>query len=606
MKILALVILGVWAGCDSSPHQRAPEGDLDGDGVINAEDCAPEDAAIDHKVWVNSCGDGIVCATAREACDDGNDADNDGCTRACALARCGDNIARVDIARGEPGFEECDDGNDDISDRCLGNCAVARCGDGFVQIDIEVCDDGGDDPLDGCVDCALARCGDGHIRADIVAGEAGFEACDDGNDRDDDGCLAGCIAARCGDGVRRIDRQDWHPEFEACDDANADNSDACLDDCRAAACGDGFLRLDREPGAVGYEACEGTTLINPEDCTDTCAWARLADLWKGPCALSAAGVLKCWGAEVQSFGHEPSSSPLAQTRASGEPLDAVLDAAIGSQVRCVRRAGHELWCWGHLGTVFEGLRTSHSAQRIEAVPDDLVEVVTIDSVLCLRRLSGQVTCQGVVALGVGAVVAERRRSPQPVVGISEVVQLVAGGRYSRAASVCARQRNGRVACWGTNPGAAAQGNLFSLDQQPEYLANPVFLRTVQAATDMAVGLDDICVIEAGEVRCAVPREAMMVPFPGGLTDLIRVDFASGRCIVRAGHVMHCDRYSNFMFGTTLTLPGVVGAVPLNGGRCVRLLGGNIACWAVENLFGQLGDGTTDLSLTPVLVVGLDD
>ena len=46
-----------------------------------------------------------------EACDDGNQADDDACRTNCELARCGDGIRRADRAEGEPGFEACDDGN---------------------------------------------------------------------------------------------------------------------------------------------------------------------------------------------------------------------------------------------------------------------------------------------------------------------------------------------------------------------------------------------------------------------------------------------------------------------------------------------------------------
>ena len=51
-----------------------------------------------------------------EGCDDGNDADEDGCTVACALAVCGDGIVRADIAAGEG--EACDDGNGEDTDGC--------------------------------------------------------------------------------------------------------------------------------------------------------------------------------------------------------------------------------------------------------------------------------------------------------------------------------------------------------------------------------------------------------------------------------------------------------------------------------------------------------
>ena len=62
------------------------------------------------------------------------------------------------------GVEACDDGNDLNNDACV-NCAPAQCGDGFIQDGVEACDDGdqNDDlAADACrTNCREAVCGDG-------------------------------------------------------------------------------------------------------------------------------------------------------------------------------------------------------------------------------------------------------------------------------------------------------------------------------------------------------------------------------------------------------------------------------------------------------------
>ena len=54
-----------------------------------------------------------------EACDDGNDADDDGCTTARVIAVCGDGFVRADLSEGDVDYEACDDGNAVDEDECL-------------------------------------------------------------------------------------------------------------------------------------------------------------------------------------------------------------------------------------------------------------------------------------------------------------------------------------------------------------------------------------------------------------------------------------------------------------------------------------------------------
>ncbi|MBI4702626.1 MAG: DUF4215 domain-containing protein [Deltaproteobacteria bacterium] len=176
-----------------------------------------------------------------EACDDGNDKNNDGCTSECKLASCGDGVV-------QPG-EQCDDGNVSNADGCLSTCLKATCGDGFVQNGVEECDDANASNYDACLgSCLVATCGDGFVHS-------GVEACDDGNDKNDDGCTNECKLASCGDGVVEPGEQ--------CDDANVDNTDGCLSTCLKASCGDGFLY-------TGVEQCDDGNQSSTDFCTNGC------------------------------------------------------------------------------------------------------------------------------------------------------------------------------------------------------------------------------------------------------------------------------------------------------------------------------------------------
>ena len=76
--------------------------------------------------------------------------------------------SRTDLSVDEPGYEACDDGNEADDDTCLSTCVEAGCSDGIVGPG-EGCDDGGADPTDDCADCQPATCGDGIVQAGDAA-----------------------------------------------------------------------------------------------------------------------------------------------------------------------------------------------------------------------------------------------------------------------------------------------------------------------------------------------------------------------------------------------------------------------------------------------------
>ena len=74
-------------------------------------------------------------STAKEECDDGNNASGDGCSSTCTKEPiCGDSK--------KEGSEQCDDGNATAGDGCSSTCRLeAYCGNGTVEAG-EGCDEG--------------------------------------------------------------------------------------------------------------------------------------------------------------------------------------------------------------------------------------------------------------------------------------------------------------------------------------------------------------------------------------------------------------------------------------------------------------------------------
>lgn len=166
--------------------------------------CAP-DAVLEPAI---DCGDGVV--QPGEWCDDGNDADDDGCTSSCTPTHvCGNGVIEAG--------EVCDDmnleGGDGCSATCQDECQLGAdcCGDGFLHPG-EQCDDGNGEVGDGCSPgCRVERGWECYDQLGAfcqpICGDAvtvGDETCDEGRDNSDtlpDRCRSDCRAPRCGDRV---------------------------------------------------------------------------------------------------------------------------------------------------------------------------------------------------------------------------------------------------------------------------------------------------------------------------------------------------------------------------------------------------------------------
>ncbi len=176
-------------------HTCAPAAESDTDG----EPCGDNASCHEGTCLEHSCGNGVM--QGDEVCDDGNQEDQDGCTRQC-LFTCVLGDEQTLLNECAP-TSTCDDtthtwvGGDPLPDDTIceggagycrsGVCVRSICGDGQQEPN-EQCDLGeqnGDGAPSGCTaSCTLFECGDGTIDGD--------EQCDDGNATDLDGCDSSC------------------------------------------------------------------------------------------------------------------------------------------------------------------------------------------------------------------------------------------------------------------------------------------------------------------------------------------------------------------------------------------------------------------------------
>jgi alpha-tubulin suppressor-like RCC1 family protein len=168
------------------------------------------------------------------------------------------------------------------------------------------------------------------------------------------------------------------------------------------------------------------------------------------CALTAAGGVKCWGAN--SLGELGNGT----TTASVVPVDVttltsgVLAIAGGSQHTCALTAESTVECWGsnswgQLGS--SGGPQSLVPFAVGGLPSGVVALAAGAAHTCALTAAGEVVCWGWNAWGqFGNGTTTGSTAPTAVLGLSgKAISIAAGGAFT-----CAVLASGGVDCWGYN------------------------------------------------------------------------------------------------------------------------------------------------------------
>jgi cysteine-rich repeat protein len=305
---------GADSGGKTSDHELETGG-TDSDGTARGGTGGTGGKTSASTTSVAKCGDGIL--SSKEACDDKNVLDGDGCSADCSTVEAdyvcptpGTKCVPANVCgdRKITGTENCDDGNAIALDGCSATCRVEDgfgcafvgvkcqpiCGDGLVRGG-EQCDDGGTaaSPVDGCsatctVDSPLASERDGWLCTTA-----------DGNSK------SVCKRTTCGNAVVEGSEQ--------CDDGNNDQGDGCTPFCRwepicatdgsgcRTACGDGLL-LDSDAD----QQCDDGNTVSGDGCSATCTKEQgysCVDTTATPTELVLPIVLRDFKAEGTTNGH---------------------------------------------------------------------------------------------------------------------------------------------------------------------------------------------------------------------------------------------------------------------------------------------------------------
>jgi alpha-tubulin suppressor-like RCC1 family protein len=226
--------------------------------------------------------------------------------------------------------------------------------------------------------------------------------------------------------------------------------------------------------ATGQVACwgsgsrgglgNGATFGNVATPTNIAGLTEVVALWAGAqrtCARRRSGQVLCWGRN--DFGMLGDGTTVDRLVPTPTPaLDGVLELAFGEDFTCGRFADARVRCWGYngWGSLGNGRLDSYPNPMPTLVPgvSDVVQIAAGGGTACAREASGRLLCWGIGMNGeIGDGLRSARSSPAVVPGVPDAVLVDVAFAQSAGSlvgtSVCALRRTGRLLCWGEGDNA---------------------------------------------------------------------------------------------------------------------------------------------------------
>lgn len=336
---------------------------------------------------------------------------------------------------------------------------------------------------------------------------------------------------------------------------------------------------------------------------------RFVDLDAGgrhTCALTPEGSMFCWGRNrFGQLGNGLTAETAVPTAVAGGLAFQAM--SLGSLHTCALTGAGEAWCWGGGAVAGKDLAVGHQ-------PDETCVGSSYFSSRCTktpRRVNGGLsfarisaglfhTCGvdpggsahcwgwnfGVLGNGETGAEGEPRGydTPRPVSGDHAFTELSAGSLHT-----CGLTQDGEALCWGGqgfNLGQLGTGR-FDVEPEPAPVAGTLVLETIEATRE-----NDI--YAAG--TCAVAADGTPYCWGSDAEGELGTDVSIQECTVGESRIA-CSSIPRPVDGglrfedVTTGLHFACGVTP----------DGEAFCWGLNDV-GQLGDGTTVSSTTPVRVV----
>jgi alpha-tubulin suppressor-like RCC1 family protein len=185
-------------------------------------------------------------------------------------------------------------------------------------------------------------------------------------------------------------------------------------------------------------------------------------------------------------------------------------------------------------------------------------------------------CAPALVVAMVAVAALASTSPVSAAALSDITGLTAGQNHA-----CARLANGQARCWGDNLYGQLGDGTNDDRGSAVPVKGPAGTARLRGVARIVAGPQDTCaVLTSGQVRCWGAN------YGGQLGDGTKVDRSRPVTVLNASG--------------TRPLKQVRAIAPGDSHTCALLTSGKVRCWGAND-DGQLGDGTNDEHLRPVLV-----
>ena len=343
------------------------------------------------------------------------------------------------------------------------------------------------------------------------------------------------------------------------------------------------------------------------------------------CAFALTGGVYCWGENwAGQLGDGTQDNRLIPTAMSDASID-LWSLSAGDSHACGVLESGGVACWGsnshgQLGNGLSAVRTE--PVNVDGLSAGFNTVVSGGSHSCALSPNGGVLCWGDNQYGqLGDGTNTSRTSPAQVYGLGQGVLAIAAGR----AHTCAMTAS-QVLCWGYNAyGQVGSGNRL------DYRTPVAVVGIYHPPTKITAGSDHSCAIQDnGVVKCwgfnsngqlgnGTRDDAIIATAVEGVDgiDFNAVDAGERHtcAISTAGETMCWGMNQDGQLGTgsieLSTIPVEVQGIEQrvldvalgNNHTCAVLEDRNVLCWG-DNLYGQLGDGTTYDVWLPVQTNGL--